>query len=190
MITLYEAVLHTASNVGTDTQITGLLDKISFIRDTTSALNTNENCWRSEHKYNDIDWLLKEITTNVFHAIEYYSTKDTVFSQALHKYNKKNLQIFYWTNINQPLSRNVMHSHKSAVFSGVYYVQGSDTGALRIVNPANMLGECNSLSPFTRDFYYTPRDRDLILWPSWLPHEVEVNTSSKERINIAYDIVL
>jgi uncharacterized protein (TIGR02466 family) len=190
MISLYEAVLDASPSIGNDEQLKNLLDQISKLKSLPSVSNTNEGCWRSEHKYKDINWLLKEITSKVFRAIDYYNQKDAVFANAIQQIDKKQLQIFYWTNINQPNSRNTVHSHKSAIFSGVYYVQGTDTGALRIINPANILGECNSLSPFTRDFYYEPKDRDLILWPSWLPHEVEPNTSNRERINIAYDVIL
>lgn len=190
MITLYEAVLDTSPNVGTDQQLSDLSKQISAIRNQPSTTQTNDRCWRSEHKYSNIDWLLKEITNKVFRAVEYYSERDTVFANSFKKIDKRRLQIFYWTNINQPMSRNVLHSHKSAIFSGVYYIQGTGTGNLRIINPANILGECNNLSPFTRDFYYTPKDKDLILWPSWLPHEVDTNTSTRERINIAYDVIL
>jgi uncharacterized protein (TIGR02466 family) len=190
MISLYEASLDASPNIGTDEQLKRLLDQISQLKNSPSVSNTNDGCWRTEHKYKNIDWLLKEITSKVFCAIDYYGQRDTVFANAIQQIDKKQLQIFYWTNINQPGSRNTIHSHKSAIFSGVYYIQGTDTGALRIINPANMLGECNSLSPFTRDFYYDPKDKDLILWPSWLPHEVELNNSNRERINIAYDVIL
>lgn len=190
MISLYEAFLDASSNIGTNEQIEGLLDQISQLKTAPSVSNTNEGCWRSEHTYENINWLLKEITSKVFEAIDYYGQKDTVFANAIQQIDKRQLKIFYWTNVNQPNSRNALHAHKSAIFSGVYYIQGTDTGALRIVNPANMLGECNNLSPFTRDFYYTPKDKDLILWPSWLPHEVEPNYSNRERINIAYDVIV
>lgn len=190
MISLYEAVLDTSSNVGSDKEVNGLREQIDQIRNKESISNTNDGCWRSESKYENINWLLKAITSKVFHAIEYYSERDGVFSNAIQQIYKQDLQIFYWTNINQPNSRNSFHSHKNAIFSGVYYIQGTGTGDLRIVNPANILGDCNKLSPFTRDFYYTPKDRDLILWPSWLPHEVETNRSNRERINIAYDVIL
>lgn len=190
MITLYEAVLDASSNVGSDDDVKNLREQIISIRDKPTASETNDLCWRSEHRYTNIDWLLKAITTKVFDAINYYSQRDQIFAQSFKNLDKSKLQIFYWTNINQPYSRNVMHSHKTAIFSGVYYLQGTDTGSLRIINPANMLSECNNYSPFTRDFYYDPKDRDLILWPSWLPHEVEVNKSNKERINIAYDVIL
>ena len=190
MISIYEAFLDSSPNIGTTAQVQDLHNQINQIRNTPSTSNTNDGCWRSAHKYNNIDWLLKEITSKVFSAIEHYSVKDKVFSDAFKQINKQDLKIHYWTNINRAGSRNVMHSHKSAIFSGVYYLQGTNTGSLRMINPANILGECNNLSPFTRDFYYDPRDRDLILWPSWMPHEVDTNLSNKERINIAYDVII
>jgi Xaa-Pro aminopeptidase len=32
------------------------------------------------------------------------------------------------------------------------------------------------------------QDGDLILWPAWVPHEVETNFSDRERVNIVFDI--
>jgi hypothetical protein len=190
MISLYESYLDASPNVGTDEQIKNLLGQISQLKKSPSVSNTNDSCWRTESKYENIDWLLKEITLKVFNAVDFYSQKDDVFANAIQHIGKTQLKIFYWTNVNQQNSRNTIHSHTSAVFSGVYYIQGTETGALRMINPANILGNCNKISPFTRDFYYEPKDRDLILWPSWLPHEVEPNYSDRERINIAYDVVL
>lgn len=185
MIPLFEANLFTNSNVGSDYQVKALLEEINSIRHFPSSEATNDNCWRNNHRYTGIEWLLSSITGLVSEAINYYS-KDIVFSNNI---KKDNLQINYWTNINRPLSRNVFHSHKTSVFSGVYYIQGFETGSLRMCNPANILGDCNNLSPFTRDFYFKPKNKDLILWPSWVPHEVEVNDSEQERINIAFDII-
>lgn len=190
MITLYEAALHTESNVGSDTQLLQLKQQIAEMQTEGSTERTNEGCWRSQSRLSNIDWLISSISACVKQAIDYYSNKDPIFGEAFSSINQKDLNIFYWINVNEPLSRNILHAHKSAIFSGVYYVQGTDTGDLRIVNPANILTDCNVWSPFTRDFYYTPKDRDLILWPSWLPHEVEINNSNRQRINIAYDIYL
>lgn len=190
MISLIEAYLDASPNIGSDDQVKNLSDQIDQIRNLPNAPYSNAGCWRSGHVYKDINWLLKAITDKVFYAVDLYSNKDQMFNKEIGKISKKSLKIKYWTNINQPYSRNVLHSHKDSIFSGVYYIQGTDTGVLRIMNPANMLGDCSNLSPFTRDFQFIPKDRDLILWPSWLPHEVEPNTSTRERINIAYDVIL
>ena len=50
--------------------------------------------------------------------------------------------------------------------------------------------ECNPSAPFTADIAINPRDGDLLLWPSWVPHEVDTNFSLKERINLAFDITI
>lgn len=186
MITLFEANLFTSTGVGTDLQIQNLIEQINNIRHMPSNYNTNDKCWRSSHIYKDIDWLLAELNVKISEAVDFYK-KDVVFFESI---KNKKFEIFYWTNVNSPMSRNQMHSHKSSLFSGVYYVQGTDTGALRLINPANILGDCNNFSPFTRDFYFNPTDRDLILWPSWIPHEVEINESERDRINIVFDIKL
>jgi len=190
MITLYEAALHDSSNIGTDTQVNDLMQQITELQNAESTAMTNPGCWRSQAKFKNINWLLSAITSLVNEAIEYYRSKDPIFNEAFSSIDISQLGIFYWTNVNEPLSRNVMHAHKTGIFSGVYYIQGTDTGDLRLINPANTLTDCNAYSPFTRDFYYTPKDRDLILWPSWLPHEVETNNSNRQRINIAYDIYI
>ena len=190
LITLYEAFLDASPNIGNDDQVNNLLEQINEIRHMPNAPRSNEGCWRSAHVFKNIDWLLKEITDKAFNAVSLYSEKDHLFAEEIKSIGKNNLKINYWTNVNQPGSINNLHSHKSAIFSGVYYIQGTDTGSLRIMNPANTLGDCNNLSPYTRDFNYLPHDRDLILWPAWLPHEVKPNLSNRERINIAYDILI
>jgi uncharacterized protein (TIGR02466 family) len=184
MAKILQANLIDKSRVGTDQQIADLLAQLNAIRNTASMDRNNPLCWRSAYRYSNINWLLDEIKDSVKQSIETYKD-DAVFYNSI---ISDNFSINYWTNINQPGSRNVIHAHSSASLSGVYYIQGTGTGELRILNPANVLGTCHEKSPFVRDFVFDPKDKDLIMWPSWLPHEVETNLTNKERINIAYDI--
>ena len=39
-------------------------------------------------------------------------------------------------------------------------------------------------------YNHVPKVGDLILFPSWIPHEVEVGLSDKKRITVAGDIDL
>lgn len=180
-----EAILKNKSEVGSLDQVTMLREEIETLASTVpSASFSNSGCWRGTQQLTTVEFLLNEIEKLTTESIDYYSNKDPIFASRV----QQEFTIHYWTNINKPGSRNVMHAHKPGVLSGVYYIQGTDTGDLRIINPANMLGECNPQSPFTRDFFFTPKDRDLIMWPSWLPHEVEPNPSNRDRINIAFDV--
>ena len=71
-----------------------------------------------------------------------------------------------------------------------YYLQAKDTGSLIFHNPGNLLRDCAEQAPGTTTMHYTPNDGDLIIWPGWIPHEVEENPASHERINFAFNINL
>lgn len=181
---ILQAALFSKSNVGTDSEYQDLLSQINARRDEPTTELTNAGCWRSEYPFENIDWLLTEIYALFKESVDFYCRSDSVFANSL----GNEIKINYWTNINQPGSRNDIHAHKPGICSGVYYIQGTNTGNLKFINPANMLGDCNPRSPFTRAFQASPKDRDLVMFPSWMPHEVEQNLSDRERINIAYDV--
>jgi uncharacterized protein (TIGR02466 family) len=184
---LFRADLFLESNVGTDEQYTDLLKQIRLAQSMNSkpAPHSNENCWRTETQYQNIGWLLQGLRKLLDEFILEY--KHELDSKNL-DYNK--ISYFYWTNINSPHSKNARHAHVKSHFSAVYYLQSENTGALRLVNPANGLSECNPGAPYISDVVYPPKDRDLIMWPAWVPHEVDPNYSDKERINLTFDITI
>lgn len=175
------------SNIGTYEQRQQLIDEVSFIKTQhpEGIDKSNPGCWRWNNPCTNIDWLMEGIVDLLDSAVELYSQEDKTFA---HRQRLKLVNVDYWTNINQPYSRNAMHSHKPAQFSVCYYLQAEGTGAIVFTNPANIMAECNPGSPFIRDYRIEPKDGDLLLWPSWMPHEVETNFSDKERINLAFDL--
>lgn len=185
IISLYKSDLY-IKNVGTELQRNDLIDQILKAKkiNPEGTNNSNPKCWRLSFPCNDVDWLLKEVSLLVQNAALDYSEQDHFFKDAL----EDNMSIYYWANVNDPGSRNTFHSHKEDQFSLVYYLQSTGTGYLRFVNPANILGDCNNASPFTRDVILEPKEGDLILFPSWVPHEVETNFSNKQRINLAFNV--
>lgn len=174
-------------DVGLDKIPTLISEIYNYVNMMPSVENTNDNCWRSSVRFENIDWLLDEVIALVNNAVGYYKSLDPIFNKAEFK---KPYKINYWTNVNKPGSRNVLHSHNGSHFACVYYVQAQDTGALRMINPANLIANCIPSAPYVRDFYFNPSAGDLILWPGWMPHEVEPNLSNKDRINIVFDIIL
>ncbi len=185
MINLFQANLF-HKKLGTNHD---LLQQIKEIQRTNPSTNsaTNDGCWRSDEKLNDIDWLITEVIRLLDQAVEHYRKEDHIYNNLT---TNKACKLSAWVNVNQPHSRNVLHSHVGSHYSCVYYLQGKDCGALRLINPANLLGNCNRAAPFVRDFVFHPTDGDLILWPAWVPHEVEPNLSNRERINVVFDITL
>jgi uncharacterized protein (TIGR02466 family) len=173
--------------VGNEKQIADLNKQMLVSQESNAGAiaNSNDGCWRSTVKYDNIDWLLDGVKILTENAIDYYSSLDSTFKNHI---TKNHISIDYWSNINKPASRNVLHSHVADTFAAVYYVQGSKTGPLKFINPANVLNDCNSVSPFVREVLVHPHDGELILWPAWVPHEVEVNKSNRDRMNIAFTI--
>jgi uncharacterized protein (TIGR02466 family) len=184
---IFRADIFSVSEIGTKDQQQDLIKQIEEARKNNPAgeSNSNSNCWRSSFRYQNIDWLIDSMLKLYRHADELYKSEN----DGNDVFNVKTMPILnYWTNVNGKHSKNVIHSHTKSHFSCVYYLQGYGTGELKFVNPANILGNCEFSAPFVRDFYYQPKDGDLILWPAWVPHEVETNFSDRERINIVFDI--
>jgi uncharacterized protein (TIGR02466 family) len=175
-------------NVGTSEQLENLKKEVldNKTKDPVGIFFTNENCWRSQFQYSNISWLLDALEKLVNQAIEYYSKVDPLFIKKLSFY--KNPTVDYWTNVNDPMGKNSLHNHGAYHFVACYYIQAEGTGDLVFHNPANLLEECNPNGPFVSRIGITPKNGDLVVWPSWVPHEVEINTSNKQRINIAFNI--
>lgn len=183
--TLFRADLLVEKNVGTVQQREILKNQILEIKKNSSESTSHSNdlCWRK----NNIDvpeWLRLDLDNLIKKCYNLYQDDD-----VFRRLNKNTYKLVVWANVNAPGSRNTMHSHPTAHLSSVYYLQAKNTGNLRLLNPSNILGFCNFSSPFIRDFEFSPSDGDLIIWPSWVPHEVETNFSNLPRVNLVFDII-
>ena len=99
--------------------------------------------------------------------------------------------VFYWTNVNGKEALNELHNHAHAGdLAGVYYVQGTGTGNIVFKSEQWSDSEYASHIPFTAPFVFEPHDGDLILFPSYLRHEVCPNPSERERINLAFNVTV
>ena len=170
---------------GTDAEIEALKQQMleAHAENKQPMENNNPGCWRSSVEYSNIDWLLKGVYETAEAALEHYTNVDLALKHGI---KNRNIKLEYWSNINEPGSKNVIHSHVQNTFAAVYYIQGEGTGGLKFINPANVLNNCYTVSPYMRDVMFYPKDGELIMWPAWIPHEVEVNTSDRQRINIAF----
>lgn len=183
--TTFRSDIFVCSNVGTAIQRQDMIDQIKAKHQSSPSMSfSNPGCFRINNPCANISWLFDQLNVLLHEAINFYQLEDTVFSQLP---ISTEFDFSWWANVNSPGSRNTFHTHKEDELSCVYYLQGTDTGDLRFPNPANLLGDCCKTSPFTRDFLFAPADGDLILFPSWLPHEVEPNLSNRERINVAFN---
>ena len=98
-----------------------------------------------------------------------------------------------WININQKGHFNNSHDHPGSLFSAVYYVKGgADKGELELKTPIiphtytisnEMTGNFNAFTGHA--MVIPPVTGDLLIFPSWLLHRVNLSRSDEDRISIA-----
>jgi len=99
-----------------------------------------------------------------------------------------------WVNIMGPNSSHSAHIHPHSVVSGTYYVQmPKRASAIRFEDPryAHFMArppvEPKADEKFQTHVSLAARPGDLILFESWLRHEVPMNSSKEPRISISFN---
>ncbi len=100
-----------------------------------------------------------------------------------------------WTNAMGKGSRHSMHTHPLSMISGVYYVNSPKGSApFLIEDPRSdlfMAAPLRSLSAPRRDqrvVSVKPRSGDLILFESWMKHEVPEHRSDLPRLSVSFNL--
>jgi uncharacterized protein (TIGR02466 family) len=99
-----------------------------------------------------------------------------------------------WINILPEGGTHGSHIHPHSVISGTTYVSMPDgASALKLedprlarmmASPARKKGARRELQTFT---YENPKVGDVLLWESWLRHEVPMNMSEDDRISVSFN---
>ena len=99
-----------------------------------------------------------------------------------------------WINVLQPGGVHGSHIHPNAVISGTYYVDvPSGAGAIRFEDPRlpmMMAAPARKSKARVENKQFvtiTPKPGMLLLWESWLRHDVPMNAGEEERISISFN---
>ncbi len=99
-----------------------------------------------------------------------------------------------WINILPEGGSHSGHIHPHSVISGTTYVAMPEgASAIRFEDPRSGLlmaapPRRSDAPPDRRTFaYVTPRVGDVLLWESWLRHEVPLNTAEDDRISVSFN---
>ena len=101
-----------------------------------------------------------------------------------------------WVNINDNrAAHNHEHVHNDT-YSGVFYLQVPEkSGKLSFTNPGlNKLWQGSLLvetrNKFTAEHLkFEPKEGQIYIWPSYLPHSVLPNDHDESRISISFNII-
>lgn len=104
------------------------------------------------------------------------------------------LQLYnLWININPPGAYNEVHHHIGAVLTGVYYVEANENqGAIQFDRSDN--AEYHLPDYVEKETYFTStrakyagKTGACYIFPAWLKHSVQGNTSNTDRISISFN---
>ena len=106
-----------------------------------------------------------------------------------------------WANINYPGAYNKQHIHPNSAWSGVYYIKApKNSGRLfvedprpgpNIIMPRRLKGIPRAL---WRVVVYPAIEGQIIMFPAWLPHGVEINESKEKgekgwRVSVSFNFI-
>lgn len=99
-----------------------------------------------------------------------------------------------WINVLPEGGTHSAHIHPHSVISGTTYVSMPEgTGALKLEDPrhAMMMAAPPRIKEARREMqnfiYVAPSVGDVLLWESWLRHEVPMNMAEEERISVSFN---
>lgn len=99
-----------------------------------------------------------------------------------------------WVNILKPGGGHTGHIHPHAFLSGTVYVEVPDgASALKLEDPrlpmmmARPGVRSDAPEPEQPFVYLVPRAGTVLMWESWLRHEVPTNAGRSERISISFN---
>ena len=98
-----------------------------------------------------------------------------------------------WGNIQRKGNYIFKHTHANNVFSGAFYLNEHDNfPAIQFHRPPNdnLQLQVENDNEFNRGKLFFPPKKDLlVIFPSWLEHDVPVNTSEVDRLSLSFNIM-
>ena len=121
--------------------------------------------------------------------------KKVIINEMGWKYNSNKVNIEgMWSIINKKGSFNIQHNHPNSYLSSAYYVRHPEkSGSIKFFDPREQksirspkIKNYGELSAATVEI--TPKEGDLLIFPSYLYHAVAENLSEENRIIISFNV--
>ena len=126
---------------------------------------------------------------------------------AIHQISRQGelLLTNFWINISGKGSSNTPHTHSGLTYSGVFFIKvpiemkGGRFLFYRNFNEADFIST-EYMGHFKEGYQMQgydypintikPKENMLVVFPSWVPHAVEINLSDEERISLSFNFKL
>ena len=189
-INLFPSPIHILDVDGFDEFKDDLIDKIYELKeeDPKGMSISNRNGWQSKgFDVSDEGGIIHSSILQGLRSFPVVKNTTTMVASA-------------WININSPGAYNVKHSHPESQLSGVMWIKSpKDGGVIEFENP-NSHEAFTEMNAYTEEFkeknfvypvyWFTPTEGRIVVFPSYLQHEVRENKSNEDRISISFNLIL
>ena len=103
-----------------------------------------------------------------------------------------------WKNINEHGNFNVPHCHPISDLSGVLWIKAPKNSGNIVFESPEIFNRYRELDSYSDEFrydsnvymtyYFTPKEGNILIFPSNLQHEVKENKSNEDRISYSFNI--
>jgi uncharacterized protein (TIGR02466 family) len=121
---------------------------------------------------------------------------NSAFAEAFRQMKPMNdfkFRLEAWANVHDHGGFNQAHFHRNTLLSGCYYLTvPGGAGPIVFKEPrpgANLSGFSGKGINCCDDFKFQPKEGQLIIFPNWLEHYVEINASEASRASIAMNAI-
>jgi uncharacterized protein (TIGR02466 family) len=156
--------------------------------DPAGVANTNVKGWQSPNnlqnlpEFDDINLRILQVCERIGESLN-FKQNYTYDHQA-------------WLNISPPGASNKIHFHANCHFSGVYYIslKAPECGSIFFRDPRvasrMMTYPAEKPTAFTaEEVQLHPEEGRMYVFPGWLEHGVEENTSDRDRVGISFNVL-
>ena len=152
-----------------------------------SVSKSNKGGWQSKDNYYEDNILSQIISGGLSHLGPCYKYPD-FFIKSI------------WININKKNDFNCLHAHPECDLSGVLWINiPKGSGNFEFVSPHSFTGSSIIGSydeRFKSDTYnyhayqLYPKEGSMLVFPSYLQHQVERNESDEDRISVSFNLAI
>ena len=143
---------------------------------------------------NQQGWQSKSVGTEDIVLTEFKTVLDQVVSKCASSVELPDLKFMnLWFNINPPGAYNTLHNHQDSILSGVYYIDvpESNMGNIEFLREDDIQYYMPTLKKYnqftSQKAVYKPEAGMLLLFPSWLKHQVLSNQSNSDRYSLSFN---
>jgi uncharacterized protein (TIGR02466 family) len=172
-----------------DVDVDGCLKEVEKLRSTSESVAfSNRNGWQDQGRE------LKKCSPDGIESLLDVVNKSIGFANAVSSFENLDTEVtdaYFWSNVNPPNSFNVPHTHPGSFLVGCFYLAlPENSGQLCFSrNDGSVCAKTFAKKPSEGIMKVEIQVGRIYVFPPWILHYVENNSSDKNRVSIAINFI-